>query len=137
MRRVLEEAFGQGKVEIVDEIADANVVCYDPNSETGVNRGPEAIKGAIGWLRAAFPDLTFTVEEQTADGEKVTSRWTMEGTQEGEFFGPPTGRRVRMMGMQIDRFEGGKLVEEWASYDMLGALRQLGAIPEPQQEAGS
>ena len=39
-----------------------------------------------------------------------------------------------MSGINIDRVEGGKLVEEWASYDLLGAMRQLGAIPEPGQE---
>ena len=131
IRRVLEEAFGQGKLEVIDEIVDANVVCYDPNSETGVMRGAEAMKGSIGWLRSVFPDLTFTVEDQIAEGEKVTTRWTMKGTQQGEFFGPPTGRLVEISGIQIDRLEGGKLIEEWASYDMLGAMRQVGAIAEP------
>jgi hypothetical protein len=30
----------------------------------------------------------------------------------------------------FDRFdESGKMVEEWASYDLLGAMRQMGAIP--------
>jgi hypothetical protein len=29
-----------------------------------------------------------------------------------------------------------KMVEEWPEYDLLGAMQQLGAIPEPQQ-AGS
>ena len=44
-----------------------------------------------------------------------------------------------MSGIQIDRFdeESGKIVEERAEFDLLGAMRQMGAIPEPRQEAGS
>ena len=131
VRRFLEVAYAQDKPEIVDEVFDSEVVCHDPNSETGLMQGAEALKGEIGWLRGVFPDVTFTVEDQTAEGEKVTTRWTMRGTQQGEFFGvPASGRQVEMSGINIDRFEGGKLVEEWTSYDMLGAMRQIGAIAE-------
>ena len=36
-----------------------------------------------------------------------------------------------MSGIQIDRFdESGKMVEEWPEYDLLGAMRQMGAAPE-------
>jgi predicted ester cyclase len=134
VRRFMEEAFGQGKVEVIDEVVDPDVVCYDPNAEGGEMRGSETLKGEIGWLRGVFPDLFWRVEDQTAEGEKVTTRYTFGGTHQGEFFGvEPTGRRVEISGINIDRFEGGKLVEEWASYDMLGGLRQVGAIPEPTQ----
>lgn len=56
----------------------------------------------------------------------------MGGTHQGEFFGvPATGKRVEITGIQIDRFdESGKLVEEWPEYDLLGAMQQMGAIPE-------
>jgi predicted ester cyclase len=59
----------------------------------------------------------------------------MGGTHQGEFFGvPATGKRVEITGIQIDRFdESGELVEEWPEYDLLGAMKQMGAIPESQQ----
>ncbi len=65
----------------------------------------------------------------------MVSRYTMGGTHQGEFFGvPATGKRVEITGIQIDRFdESGKLVEEWPEYDLLGAMQQMGAIPESQQ----
>jgi predicted ester cyclase len=62
----------------------------------------------------------------------------LSGTHQGEFFGvAPTGKRVEMSGITIDRFddESGKMVEEWPEYDLLGAMRQMGAVPE--QAAGS
>jgi predicted ester cyclase len=39
---------------------------------------------------------------------------------------------VEFTGIQIDRFdESGKIVEERAEFDLLGAMRQVGAVPEP------
>ena len=113
-RRMLEEAFGQGKVQIVEEILDPNFVCYDPNSESGEVRGANSIKQEIEYFRNAVPDLTYTVEDQVAEGDKVVTRYTATGTHQGEFFGvAPTGKRIEMSGIQIDRFgESGKMVEE-------------------------
>src|SRR5215218_2916519 len=138
VRRFLEEAFGQGKTEVVDELLHSDFVCYDPNSETGEIRGADTVKGEIEYFHSAVPDLTFTVEDQVAEGGKVVSRYTATGTHQGEFFGVAgTGNRIEMSGIQIDRFdESGKMIEEWPEYDLLGAMKQMGAIPEPQQ-AGS
>jgi predicted ester cyclase len=131
-RRLLEEAFGQGKLEVVDEVLDVDFVCYDPNSEAGEVRGADTIKQEIEWFHNAIPDLTYTVEDQVAEGDKVVSRYTASGTHQGEFFGvAPTGNWIEMSGIQIDRFdESGKMVEEWPEYDLLGAMKQMGAVPE-------
>ena len=135
MRRVLEEAFGQGRVEVVDEVLHSNFVCWDPNSESGEIRGADTIKSEIEYFRNAVPDLTYTVDDQIVEGDMVVSRYTASGTHQGEFFGvPATGKRAEISGINIDRVEGGKVVEEWASYDLQGAMRQLGAIPELGQE---
>ena len=132
VRRLLEEAFGQGKVEVIDEVLHSNFVCYDPNSESGEIRGEETVKGEIEYFRNAVPDLTYTVEDQVAEGDKVVTRYTARGTHQGEFFGiPGSGNRIEMTGIQIDRFdESGKMIEEWPEYDLVGAMRQIGAVPE-------
>jgi predicted ester cyclase len=133
-RRFMEESFGGGKPELVDELLDADFVRYDPYIEAGAVRGAQTVKDNIVWFRNAFPDLNCTVEEQVAEGEKVVSRWTLRGTHQGEFFGVAgTGNRVEYTGIQIDRFdeESGKIVEERAEFDLLGALRQMGAVSEP------
>lgn len=140
VRRLYEEAFGEGKTEVVDEVLDSNFVCYDPNAQGGEVRGLDTIKGEIEYFRQAFPDDFFwRVEDQVVEGDKVTTRYTLGGTHKGDFFGVgATGKRGEISGINIDRLEGGKVVEEWASYDLLGAMRQLGAIPEPgQEETGS
>ena len=135
VRRLYEEAFGQGKPEVVDEVLHSDFVCYDPNAEGGEVRGAETVKGEIGYFRGAFPDFFWRVEDQVAEGDKVTTRHTLGGTHQGEFFGVPgTGNRVEVSAITIDRFdESGKMVEEWPEYNLLGAMRQMGAIPEPTQ----
>jgi steroid delta-isomerase-like uncharacterized protein len=134
VRRLMEAAYNQGKLEPLDEVLDPEFVCYDPNSEAGEVRGAENIRRGVVLLRNAFPDLTITIQDQIAEGDKVVTRCTFTGTHEGEFFGlPPTGKRLEMSGIYIDRFEGDRLVEEWPEYDLLGAMKQLGAIPEAEQ----
>jgi predicted ester cyclase len=140
VRRLYEEAFGQGKPEVLDELVDPDFVCWDPNAEGGAVRGLETLKGEIEYFHQGFPeDFFWRVEDQVVQGDKVTTRYTLGGTHQGEFFGvAATGRRGEVSGINIDRFdESGKVVEEWASYDLLGAMRQLGVIPEPAQEGES
>jgi steroid delta-isomerase-like uncharacterized protein len=133
VRRFMEESFGGGKPELVDNLLGPDFVRYDPYIESGEVRGAQTVKDNIVWFRNAFPDLSCTVEVQVAEGDKVVSRWTVRGTHRGDFFGVVgTGNRVEFTGTQIDRFdEGGKIVEERAEFDLLGAMRQMGAVPEP------
>src|SRR3954451_18452704 len=86
-RRLFEEGFGQGKVEVGDEVLDPNFVCYDLNSESGEVGGAETIKGEIEYFRNAVSDLTYTIEDQIAEDDKIVTRYTVSGTHQGEFFG--------------------------------------------------
>ena len=139
VRRFMEEAFGQDKPQLLEDLLDPDFVRYDPYIEAGAVRGVQTVKENIVWFHNVFPDLTCTIEEQVAEGEKVVSRYTIRGTHQGEeFFGvPASGKRLEMRGIQIDCFEGGKLVEERAEFDLLGALQQLGTVPELGQAQGA
>ena len=82
--------------------------------------------------------LDFTIEEQIAEGEKVGTRWVAYGTHQGELMGiAPTGDRVTVRAFTLQRFSGGKIAEDWAHYDALGMLRQLGVVPDPGQSQGT
>jgi predicted ester cyclase len=132
VRRFMEDAFGGGKPELVDDLLDSDFVRYDPYITAGEVRGVQTVKENIVWFRNAFPDLSCTVEEQVAEGDKVVSRWTLRGTHRGDFFGVAgTGNQVEFTGIQIDRFDlSGKIIEERAEFDLLVAMRQMGAIPD-------
>jgi steroid delta-isomerase-like uncharacterized protein len=92
--------------------------------------GPEGVKQHITATRAAFPDLSWTIEDMLADGDKVVTRYTYSGTHHGELMGiPPTGKSFRATGIAIDHIAGGKIADEWETRDTLGALQQLGVLP--------
>jgi steroid delta-isomerase-like uncharacterized protein len=131
-RRFMEEAFGEGKPDLVDDLLSPDFVRYDPYIEAGEVRGAQIVKENIVWFRNAFPDLTCTVEDQVTEGDKVVSRWTVRGTHQREFFGiAGTGHQLEFTGIQIDRFdESGRIVEERVEFDLLGAMQQMGAVPK-------
>jgi steroid delta-isomerase-like uncharacterized protein len=87
----------------------------------------------LGMVHAGVPDGHTTIEDMVAEGDRVSKRWTLRGTQTGELLGvPPTNKRVALHGMSIYRVEGGLVKEIWWVTDTLGLLQQLGAIPEPE-----
>jgi steroid delta-isomerase-like uncharacterized protein len=132
-RRFLEEAFNEGNLGVVDEIVASDYVLHDPALPEEI-RGPEGVKGFVEMYRSAYPDTDITVEEQIAEGDDVVTRWTGRGTHQGELLGvPPSGNRVEVAGITIDRISGGKFAESWTIYDALGMLQQIGAIPPPGQ----
>ena len=83
-------------------------------------------------LFAAFPDLSAIVEQQTVDGEWVTTRATIRGTQREAFLGiPPTGKAVEVMHIALDQVVEGKVVEHFAVTDWLRALVAFGVVSRP------
>jgi predicted ester cyclase len=73
------------------------------------------------------------LETLIADEESIAFAYTLAGTQNGSFMGiAPTGKRMKIRGMQISKFKNGKMVERWGSSDELGMLQQLGVVAVSQ-----
>jgi steroid delta-isomerase-like uncharacterized protein len=122
------EAVNTGNLETLKEVIAPNVVDHDPAPDQG--KGPEGFIRFFTGFRQAFPDLEVKVEHLVVDEDNVAFAYTIEGTHKGDLMGiPPTGRRIKARGMQIGRFENGKLVERWGSSDQLRILQQLGLAP--------
>jgi steroid delta-isomerase-like uncharacterized protein len=112
------------------EIVSTSAVDHDPQNPKAHIHGPEGAKRTAAIYCDAFPDLKITVEDQISEGDKVVTRWTNTGTQEGDLPGlPASGRSRTVTGIGIDRFEAGKIVESWGNWDTLGMMQQLGAVP--------
>jgi steroid delta-isomerase-like uncharacterized protein len=131
VRRAIEQVWNRADYDSLDELVASDIVIHSTTPGDDIH-GPEGIRQFYGALRAAFPDLHFTVEDQVAAGDRVVTRWTASATHSGAFQGlPPTGRQIRLAGIDIDRFANDKVVECWPVMDELGLLHQLGALPEP------
>jgi predicted ester cyclase len=132
-RRVLLELWGQGRLEVADEL-------YAPDYVDHVNRGPEpdlvsgpqGIKDAVTMFRTAFPDLKYEVEDDMVERDLVMTRFSARGTHRGAFMGAvPTGSVIAYTGIDINRISAGRIVESWVQYDALGLLEQLGIVRAP------
>jgi steroid delta-isomerase-like uncharacterized protein len=115
--------------DVLEEVYAPDVVWHDPDRDI---QGLEEARQFVSMFKTAFPDMSATIEDVIAEGDKVLTRVTIRGTHQGETeeFGPLTGRQVEGGGLSLHRIEGGKIVEEWNSYDNLSLMQQLGLVPE-------
>ena len=131
-RRTYEELLNEGNLAVAEELVAPDFVNHE--APPGRNRGPESMRGLASMLRAAFPDLHFTIEELVAEGDTVAGRLTMSGTHQGPLMGmPPTGRTMQQAHMHFVRFRDGKAIEHWGVRDDLAMMQQLGVITPPGQ----
>jgi predicted ester cyclase len=112
-----EEVWVKGNVAATDEFMAANYV--DHPGLPGLPPGPEGMKQALTYYRAAAPELQATLDDILAEGEKVALRWSARGTHLGEWLDvPPTGHHFTMSGITIYRIAQGKAVEGWNSIEV-------------------
>jgi predicted ester cyclase len=136
IRRFVEEV-NKGNIDVLDDILASDYKDHQP-LPPGLPSGLAGLKAFFAAQRAAFPDLTATVADIAADGDKVWDRLTVRGTNTGPFMGmPPTGKPVTIEVYDISRFASGKVVEHWGVADNLGMMQQLGVVPAPGQPAAS
>jgi predicted ester cyclase len=129
-RRWHEEMINGANPAVADEIAAADIIHHAGTLPDGV--GTDAVKFALDVLLTGFPDVQHTIEQVLTDADFVVIRWQAEGTHTGEFQGyAPTNKPVTWTGVNIYRFECGKIAEEWTEVDGLGRLQQLGLIATP------
>jgi steroid delta-isomerase-like uncharacterized protein len=123
--------FEQGNIDVLDELLAPDYINHTP-ATPDLPTGPEGVKGVVSMFRSAMPDLRVVVEDMIAEGDKVATRYTLEGTHEGELFGvPPTGQRLSIKSFTAERVSEGKIREHWRVSDNLDMMQQLGVIPPP------
>jgi predicted ester cyclase len=134
-RRIPEEMFNTGNVDLIDEFFAPSYIEHAP-VPPGMPEGREGARMYFQMLLSAFPDMHATVELVMGQGDLTAGHITVEATHRGEFMGiPATGRRVRWTETHMGRYENGKLAEHWGDVDGIAIMQQLGVIPELGQAA--
>ena len=125
VRRFYDDVTNGRNVDALDELLAPNFEGFTvEGSDHGQNR--EEFKHMISMMLNAFPDHLQIIHDWIAENDKVVTRWTVQGTHQGEYLGiAPTGKRVKFSGMDIFRVVDGKIVEVWAEVDMLDVRQQL------------
>ena len=102
---------------------------YEP--EKGIDTFKETV---LKW-RAAYPDFSLVVNEHVFDVDKIAGLWTINATNTGSGWHPPTGKHVEIIGMSILHIEDGKIKDEWIASNNGYWLKQLGfKLVPPSQE---
>ena len=131
INRLFEEAYNQGKMDVIDEIVAPKFLHY-MSVEVDIDSS-EGYKELIGMFRTAFSDFNVAVEDMVVEGDMVTTRLTYTGTHKGNLRDiSPTGVEVTFTGICTFKISDGKIVEGRTEYDALGLMLQLGVIePSP------
>ena len=123
------EAVNTGKFELFDQVVAPDCLDHDPAD--GQVPGPAGYRMFFSGMRTAFPDIKVTAETMVQDEDTIAFAYTLSGNHTGPLGKiPPTGKKVRIRGMQISKFKDGKMVERWGSSDERTLLRQIGIITE-------
>lgn len=122
--RYIEEVWNQGDLASLDALTA-------PGFEYRLGGQPPRDRAAfaefLAQTRTAFPDWRVEPDHIIADPEGVAVRWHARATHRGRFHGIlPTGRTIRVTGINLYAIEQGRIASEWEETDTLAILQQLG-----------
>jgi steroid delta-isomerase-like uncharacterized protein len=129
VRRFIDEVFVAGHEAAVDELLAADFV---PHTWPSVEPGRDSFKAAMRRMAASLSGVTMSIDDMLAEGDRVAVRLTSRAVHNGELMGmAASGKPYTIQEVHIFRVAGGQIAEHWHVADMLGMLRQLGALPSP------
>jgi steroid delta-isomerase-like uncharacterized protein len=124
VQSLYRDCLNSGQFSLADELIAPDFVGAEGE------KGPTGFAHNIEGLRAAFPDIHFTVEDMIAEGDRVVVRWRWEATHDGSFRGiAATHKHVKNTGIAVYQIRDQKIVRAWAQIDRLGVLQQIGVVP--------
>jgi predicted ester cyclase len=117
IRRLVNEAWSKGNMEVVDELFSSDYICHQIPYQ---DRNLESYKKLWLGFRSSHPGTKCDINIIVAEGDMVTVLATFNGTNK------KTGKYVSGPGLILFRWEGDKIIESWDIWDELGYYRQLG-----------
>ena len=121
--------------ELFEELVHPDIILH---GIPGLTRGSRPWYDRFVSVGQNFPDGLTTIDVLTSEGDKATMVWTWEGTHITEIMGaPPSGKKIRVQAVMVQRVENGKIVEHWVGFDSMRWLEQLGLVGEDLSAIGT
>ena len=127
IREYIEKVVNTGNVNDIEKYISPDY--YEGNKPNGQIVGIKGAKQHILGVRQTYPDLHLTIEQQIAEGDWVVTRIKARGTHQGTWMGiKPTGKKVEITGVNIEKVINGRIVAHGGAANMLEPLLEIGAI---------
>jgi steroid delta-isomerase-like uncharacterized protein len=125
-KRFIDEVFVAGRTDTIDELVAPD---FTPRTWPGTGPGIEELKKAVTRVSSGLSEVSMKIDDVIAEGDKVVVRLTAHAVHAGEFMGmPPSGKAYTIGEIHIFRVEDRRVAEHWHQADLLGMMRQLGAM---------
>lgn len=126
VRSVFETVWNHGDAATAGQIYADSYVANIANMPSAIC-GVEEFMQFVALFRAISPDLTFTVDDQVSEGDKVATRWTARLRSNGDAQAPQSeDENIVVTGMSFHQVANGKLVESWDNWDAMTVFQSMG-----------
>ncbi|WP_161596854.1 ester cyclase [Chitinophaga vietnamensis] len=129
VERYFTEVWNGGQLDVLDQLLAPQYINHTP-STPNPPVGPGGLKPIVAAIRRAFPDLHFEIKDMVVNDSMAVARLVMTGTQQDSLFNlPPTGKKITVNQINIEKIVNGRIAEHWRVTDDLTLMRQLGFVP--------
>ena len=96
-----------GRAELIDSVVTHDYVGHTSQGDRSI----DGLRARVTEFHALYPNIKFTIEDQLAEGDRIATRMTASGTSKH------TGQTVHLVGLNISRFVGNRIAEEWPVWE--------------------
>ena len=124
--RYFDEVINQQKLDRINDFFAQDFIWHQMNGKDSRGNNDTSHTATKRWLFNAIPDVHYTVDHITAEGDMVALNTTVTGTARAELFGLPAGlKKVRFRQMFFYKLNNNKIAEQWEVVDVDGLKAQL------------
>jgi len=131
--RLFAQALNEKRVALFDEFIHPEY----KNHNAYVQPGPAGVKAFFRHYLDAFPDTNVVMEDVIEEDDRISARFTYNGTFSNSFMGyRPNSASIQMRSIDIWRVKDGKFVEHWDELNLLEVFQKLGAatVRTPEEQ---
>jgi predicted SnoaL-like aldol condensation-catalyzing enzyme len=122
--RLFAQALNEKRVELFDEFIHHEYNNHNPQ----VQPGQAGVKAFFRHYLDAFPDTKVVIEDLIEEGDRISARFTYNGTFTKPFMGyRPNSAPVQLRSIDIWRVRDAKFAEHWDELNLLEVFQQIGA----------
>ena len=127
IRQVFDEVWNKSDFSLVDQLYGPDYIAHVAGAPKDIE-GPEQFKQFVALQGVMISDLSFSIDDQIAEGDSVATRWTAIVAPTAGLVSVPTDtQEIKIAGISIHRFADGKIVESWDNWDALTLHQAMGA----------